>query len=775
MRNRIGVVTTGLNGLYQNGYRTTDIAWQYQFSTMKFTSATFVSQMCAKNNADKNYKAQYSLDGKSFTDIEGAVCETSGAGKITDFTFGIPAEAMGKALVYIRITGTGEGTYGTYDVEGTFDGLDYFAHSESGVGNVYVMGTAEVEKDNEAPVVTSTIPADNATGVSASGKITISYNERIQKGTLVNGVASLDGKILTPTWNTRSVSFDYVALEYGKTYTFTMPAGYVVDKSGNNGEAVTLTFTVMERAKPAARIFDAVVDKSLNLAYGESIDATETMPKQYRYIQDAINDAPATSAKPYLIYIKEGYYDDPNPYFNSSYGTRWTDASMTETERIQGNGKSADGTVKYDDCRLVHINKPNVHLIGQDVEKVFIASDRQDGGDTKDWQKPWYHVNAGATIEVQAGGDGFLMSGITVDNENWTKDKKAGPQALCLNTDADRIVFDGVRARSYQDTYKSNGTYKRAFWNNSTIEGSVDFIYGNGDVWFENTVLDINRDKGGWIVAPSHEKETRWGYVFNNTTITTHYASDPATYSISFGRPWHEYPKTVFLHTKMELTPISGYWSETMGGLPALWAIYDIKDKNGNQLHDDLADENGNKVYSDASRKDYYYMDNGTKVTGESKNWLSPSDIAQYTVENVMAGDKTANAQTGAWNPLLTVEKTATPAVNVNRNVATWEADEFAICYVVTVNGTPSAFLTDTSFAGNEGDKITVQSVNEHGILSDMSAEVVLGKATDISGVEVSCDGNGTDDGKLYNIAGQRVTESAKGIVVKKGGKFVRK
>lgn len=775
VRNRIGVVTTGLNGLYQNGYRTTDIAWQYQFSTMKFTSATFVSQMCAKNNADKNYKAQYSLDGKSFTDIEGAVCETSGAGKITDFTFGIPAEAMGKALVYIRITGTGEGTYGTYDVEGTFDGLDYFAHSESGLGNVYVMGTAEVEKDNEAPVVTSTIPADNATGVSASGKITISYNERIQAGTLVNGVASLDGKILTPTWNTRSVSFDYVALEYGKTYTFTMPAGYVVDKSGNNGEAVTLTFTVMERAKPAARIFDAVVDKSLNLAYGESIDATETMPKQYRYIQDAINDAPATSTKPYLIYIKEGYYDDPNPYFNSSYGTRWTDASMTETERIQGNGKSMDGTVKYDDCRLVHINKPNVHLIGQDVEKVFIASDRQDGGDTKNWQKPWYHVNAGATIEVQADGDGFLMSGITVDNENWTKDKKAGPQALCLNTDADRIVFDGVRARSYQDTYKSNGTYKRAFWNNSTIEGSVDFIYGNGDVWFENTVLDINRDKGGWIVAPSHEKETRWGYVFNNTTITTHYASDPATYSISFGRPWHEYPKTVFLHTKMELTPISGYWSETMGGLPALWAIYDIKDKNGNQLHDDLADENGNKVYSDASRKDYYYMDNGTKVTGESKNWLSPSDIAQYTVENVMAGDKTANAQTGAWNPLLTVEKTATPAVNVNGNVAAWEADEFAICYVVTVNGTPSAFLTDTSFAGNEGDKIAVQSVNEHGILSDMSAEVVLGKATDISGVEVSGDGNGTDDGKLYNIAGQRVTESAKGIVVKKGGKFIRK
>lgn len=776
VRNRVGVVTSGLDGLYQNGYRTTDIAWQYQFSTTKFTSATFVSQMCAKNNADKNYKAQYSINGTDFTDIDGAVCETSGAGKITDFSFSIPAEAMGQETVYIRITGTGEATYGTDAPTGTFDGLEYYLHSESGVGNVYIMGAAEVENDDVAPVVTGTVPADKATGISASGRITISYNERIQAGNIVNGEARLGDKTLSPVWNTRSVSFDYVGLEYGKTYTFSIPAGYVTDRSGNSAAAVSLTFTVMERSKPSARIFDAVVDKSLSLGYGESIAATETMPKQYRYIQDAINDAPATSAKPYLIYIKEGYYDDPNPYFNSSYGTRWTDASMTKTERIGGNGKSADGTVKYDDCRIVYINKPNVHLIGQDVEKVVIASDRQDGGDKNNWQKPWYHVNAGATIEVQASADGFLMSGLIVDNENWTKEKKAGPQALCLNTDADRIVFDGVKARSYQDTYKSNGTFKRAYWNNSTIEGSVDFIYGNGDVWFENTVLDINRDKGGWIVAPSHEKETRWGYVFNNTTVTTHYASDPSTYSISFGRPWHEHPKTVFLHTVMELTPISGYWSETMGGLPALWAIYDIKDKNGNQLHDDLADENGNKVYPDASIKDFYYTDDqGNKVTGQSKNWLSPSDIASYTVENVMAGDGTGNVATGAWNPLLAVEKTGVPAVKVNGNIATWTADEFAICYVVTVNGKPEAFVTEPAFTGNEGDAVTVQSVNEHGILSAMSDEAVLGSATDVVSVELSGNSRGNGDENTYNVAGQRVNNSTKGLLIRKGGKFINR
>ena len=778
VRNRENVVVPGLNGLYQNGYKTTDIAWQYEFSTKNFTAATFTSQICAKNNADKNYKAQYSLNGTDFTDIEGAVCQTLGTSKITDFNFDLPADAMDKDIIYIRITGTGEEIYGTYPVEGTFDGLEYYAHSESGVGNVYVMGTAETEADAIAPVITSTIPANNATGISANGRITISYDERIQAGNLVNGDATLGSKTLSPTWNTRSVSFDYVGLEYGKTYTFTMPKGYVTDKSGNDAEAVEINFSVMERVKPTARIFDAVVDHSLSIGYGESIAATKTMPKQYRYIQDAINDAPASSTKPYLIYIKEGYYDDPNPYFNSSYGTRWTDASMTTTERIGGNGKSEDGSIKYDDCRIVFVNKPNVHLIGHDgtcAARTRIASDRQDGGDKTNWQKPWYHVNAGATIEVQANADGFLMAGITIDNENWTKDGKAGPQALCLNTDADRLIFDGVRARSYQDTYKSNGTYKRAFWNNSIIEGSVDFIYGNGDVWFENTTLDINRDKGGWIVAPSHDKETRWGYVFNNTTITTHYASDPASYSISFGRPWHGFPKTVFLHTKMELTPIEGYWSETMGGLPALWALYDIKDKNGYTLPDDFADEDGNKMSSNASRKDYYYMDGENKITGEAKNWLSPSDIASYTIENVMAGDGTGDINTGAWNPLPAVEKTSVPDITVNGNIATWTADKFAICYVVIINGKPAAFVTDAQFIGNEGDRITVQSVNEHGILSAKSTTVTLDAATNINNIDASGSANSTSDSKLYNVAGQRTTGTTRGILIRNGRKFVNR
>ena len=66
VRNRQGVVLSSINGLYQNGYRSSDIAFQYQVSTKGFTSVTFVADMAAKNMAHKNWKALISTDGTNF-------------------------------------------------------------------------------------------------------------------------------------------------------------------------------------------------------------------------------------------------------------------------------------------------------------------------------------------------------------------------------------------------------------------------------------------------------------------------------------------------------------------------------------------------------------------------------------------------------------------------------------------------------------------------------------------------------------------------------------
>ena len=765
VRNRIGVVTTGLNGLYQNGYNTTEIAWQYQFSTKDFTSVKFSGQMAAKNAATKNYKAMYSTDGTTFTDIEDATLSITTNGAITDYVFDLPAACVGQETVYIRITGTGTEVFNsgyTFD-KGTFLGLNYTDHSESGVGNVYILGTAEVDEDTDAPVLSQSLPADGATGVSASGKITLTYNERIQAGS-VGGQAMLNGKMLTPVWTKSSVMFDYAGLDYGQQYTFSIPAGYVEDRSGNKGEAVSISFTVMERQQPAARTFDAIVDATLELAHGEKIAATADMPAQYRYLQDAINDAPATNTKSYLIYMKEGYYDDPNPYFNSGYGFVYKDqtagSTSDETVRIQGNGKSEDGTITYDDCKVVSVNKPNIHIIGQAVDKVTIATDRQDGGDKNNRTQAWYHVNAGAALEVQAGANDFYMENITIDNENWTKQQKAGPQALCINADADRVAWNNMNIRSYQDDFYSHGDFNRYFWNNSRIEGAVDFIYGRGDIWFENTVLDINRDKGGYIVAPDHDKSTRWGYVFNNTKIVSSRYGDDC--QVWLGRPWHNYPKTVFLNTEMDIKPYGLYWAETMGGLPAIWAVKNIVDKNGIKM----TEESRLTYYTTSEGYDYdrsEVVGGVTRYYKDAKNALTDEEAAQYTMSNVLSGDGTSDQEKGMWNPLPLIEKTATPALTAGEGSATWDAVPYAICYVVTVNGKAVAFPTTTTISGlTNGDVVSVQSVNEYGALSDMSEAVIIDTETAIK--TVSDVNQPTSVSQIFTLDGKRLGQLQRGV-----------
>ncbi len=631
---------------------------------------------------------------------------------------------------------------------------------DHGLANVVLTGTVMGNSDDSKLEIQSISP-ETGENISRSGRIVVNYNARIAQGdgeiTLTNN-ASGETKAITPTWSNRALTINYSGLDYGTSYMLSIPEGYVVDAATGNKKAPALNYAmnVIERPVPSPRSFNAIVDASLKqLDYRDKIEATEDMPAQYRTIQAAIDDAPSKSTEPYLIYIKEGTYRDPNFTFSSGYGTRYTDPENndgTETTRINNAGIN-----EYDSCRLVYVNKPNIHLIGQDRDKVIISGDRLDGSTKTDHSRVWYHISAGATLEVQAGGTDFYMEGCTVDNENWTIGQMAGPQALAMNISADRAVFNNVRTRSYQDTYYNGGTYNRTFWNNSEIEGSVDFIYGDGDVFFDNCLLNINRPSGGFIVAPSHPAETRWGYVFNNTTITTDDVEDPSRYSVWFGRPWHNNPKTVFLHTQCEVSTNDSIWFDHMGGLPAIWAVYDMWNAKGNQM-------------STVSRKCYYYTDDaGNKIWGAAKNELTAEEAAEYTITNVFSGDKSNNAS-GYWNPQTYVDKPATPKLNAVGTDISWTADKYAVCYVVTVNDTPVAFPTECKYTAQAGDVVKVQSVGEHGTLSDLSEPITI-SGDGISDIHQEEKNVSTS----YDLLGRKVNEpSTHGIFIVKGQKVIK-
>jgi len=441
----------------------------------------------------------------------------------------------------------------------------------------------------------------------------------------------------------------------------------------------------MDRTQPKVRLYDAVV-----AADGSG---------DYLTLQEAFDAAPDNSSTPWLIFVKKGTY-------------------------------TGHHTIKA--------SKNNIHVIGQGKEYVTVSDNRTSGSGQ-------YGITDGATMDVEASN--VYFEGFDLIN-SWGVEQNNGPQALALCSNGDKLVMNKMGLRSYQDTWFTGKTLSnRSYIAGSWIEGAVDFFYGMGDVMITEDTINIVRKNGGYIVAPNHKKGTKWGYVFLNNVITA--PGVPSETSVWLGRPWHEYPKTVFINTKAEVTIPATGWYPTMGGLPLLWAEYNTMDGDGNPV--DLS----------MRRTDYYYTSDGQTYTGKSETAvLTAEQASQYTVKNVCGGDD-------GWNPELLCEECDAPVVMSENGKLTWEAVPYAICYVVTKENEVVGFTTETSFdIASEAAGYKVQAVSEYGGLSKYGQPGVVNGISNV-------DSDKKDNGYRYNLSGQRVGNGYKGIVIVNGKKVL--
>ena len=625
--------------------------------------------------------------------------------------FALPEAANDQDRVWIRWMPNRESAL--VGVSSDYDGTS--------IAEIFVLADQK-EGASQMPALVSSTPADGATDASANGSVILNFDAKVKAGT---GVATLDGEEITPIISGKSAVFKYSGLKYNTQYTFTMPKGVLTSRSGNDVDEVVITFTTMERTQPEKRVYDAIVAQ----------DGTG----DYTTVQAAIDAAPEGRGKPWLIFIKNGQYK----------------------EHVD-----------------VPATKPYLHFIGQSRDGVVIKDDRLSGGDNA------VHVSIGATVVVNA--DNTFFESLTMENI-YGHEKQNGPQALALNTGGDRIALNNVALLSYQDTWITTSTQKnRHYIKNSLIEGAVDFIYNGGDVYLDGDTLEINRPSGGYIVAPNHTADTKWGYVFKNNVLRAHPGVNVT--DIWLGRPWHNQPKTVFINLQTFINIPAKGWYETMGGLPSLWADYNTVDANGNPV--DLSQRqdtyyytqyykmvDGEKVIA-TSRPEASDMPNWTeeKVYGTAKNYLTDEEAAQYTIKNVMGGDDN-------WQPDLLCEATEAPAPVFNDNTISWDEVPYAICYVVTRGDEVVAITTETSVdvnavvcakgsaalgANDSEEPYKVQSVNEQGGLSK------FGIATDATALNAVSAAKSAKSNVYYNIAGQRVNSSFKGMVISDGKKYMK-
>lgn len=143
------------------------------------------------------------------------------------------------------------------------------------------------------------------------------------------------------------------------------------------------------------------------------------------------------------------------------------------------------------------------------------------------------------TVIIAATATGFSAYGITFQNDYNVVDHLGDDDetpAVAFDSKADKVNLKDCTFIGRQDTLYVEGSGNRVYVNDSYIEGTVDFIFGDADAYFTDCDIHMaafGSRTSGYYTAPN-TKKGNVGLVFHDCTLT---ADDQLT-GVSLGRPW---------------------------------------------------------------------------------------------------------------------------------------------------------------------------------------------------------------------------------------------
>ncbi|MGB8369981.1 MAG: pectinesterase family protein [Limisphaerales bacterium] len=221
----------------------------------------------------------------------------------------------------------------------------------------------------------------------------------------------------------------------------------------------------------------------------------------------------------------------------------------------------------YKELIYVQREKRFFNLIGDNPATTVITYDLHAGLTNFDGKPIGTFHTPSTTIDA----DDFTAENITFENS-----AGAVGQALAMRVDGDRAVFHNCRFLGWQDTILLNRG--RQYFENCTIAGHVDFIFGAATAWFEKCRIQCLGD--GYITAASTPVDQPFGFVFSKCKIT---GDKPETRTF-LGRPWRIYASTIFLNTEMsEVVQPAGWndWKKPETHLTARYAEFNSAGSGG--------------------------------------------------------------------------------------------------------------------------------------------------------------------------------------------------
>lgn len=198
-----------------------------------------------------------------------------------------------------------------------------------------------------------------------------------------------------------------------------------------------------------------------------------------------------------------------------------------------------NGVYDLGERTLTQIWGHNIALVGESMEGTIIRN--APSVESEGISKTAVFLNRGHNTYVQD---------LTLKNDLDYYHSGAAGRAVCWQDKGCYTIFKRVRMLSYQDTYYSHSEECYHYFEDSEIHGTVDFICGAGDVFFNRCLIVTekrNPDGSGVnVIAAPRTSTTEYGFVFDHCTIR----NDVSAFHL--GRGWHTHPRCVWLNTTLE-------------------------------------------------------------------------------------------------------------------------------------------------------------------------------------------------------------------------------
>lgn len=388
------------------------------------------------------------------------------------------------------------------------------------------------------------------------------------------------------------------------------------------------------------------------------------------------------------IFIPNGTYKLTG---NASITTSSTQTGYTYNESTGTVGSATTYAAGTYNNAMTQLRSSNVSIIGQSMDGTVLYNIPTIPG-----------ISYTSTLEFRSGSNNYLQD-FTLKNmyAGGAYDKGV---AVAFYDRGTNTILKNVNCWSNQDTYVSVAT--RCYYETCTFAGTVDFICGSGDVWFEQCDLVINNRSGNVIAAPRTASTENWGYVFNKCTISkASGASNVTNGNWNLGRPWGNSPAATYLYTKMNVTPSSAGWTNMTSGLVLRFHEYGSTNSSGSTL--DLSSRSVSACSASSA-------DNPV---------LTASQAAQYTVANVVGNN-------GAWSPQSYTAQVAVTGITLSGSTLSWDNSDYALCWFVFRNGEYYANVITNSITLTQSGTYTVRAANIMGGLGDSSTAVTYGSTT---------------------------------------------